>query len=281
VRDHLLRELSDLYPVEEIQAFHFLLLEHYSGLTRERALAEPTGTLSESELLNIHFAVKELMEHRPIQHILGKAEFFGLTFQVNGDVLIPRPETEELVQCIVHDHKWRSDHFSILDIGTGSGCIAVALAHALPWAEVLACDISESALKMAGVNAKKNDVSVQFHSMDILNERDWPERTFDVIVSNPPYIRESEKKAMSRNVLDWEPYSALFVKDDEPLIYYRAIFEFASLVLNAQGTLYLEINETLGKEMLRLAQRYPFEETELLQDLNGKDRIIKAIRKER
>ena len=230
-----------------------ILFDYYFKISRVKMLLEPDLRLSESEMLKIHFAVKDLLKYKPIQYVIGETEFCDLRFKLNENVLIPRPETSELVRMIADSCKL-SAVGNILDIGTGSGCIAISLAKMLPQSQVFAMDISEKALDVAKENAANNNENVIFIHDDILSLRNDIETKFDIIVSNPPYVREMEKTDMHDNVLNWEPHGALFVSDDDPMIFYKSILEFSKTHLNENGQVWLEINEFLGKEMLSLCQ---------------------------
>lgn len=278
---HIRKELSGLYNDEEIRNFALMLIEEYAAISRTQILSFPYRTMSESELLKIHFAVKQLKKYCPIQYVFGKASFCNLDIKVTSDVLIPRPETEELVEWIINDCR-RNDASKknvILDIGTGSGCIALAVAAQLEQAEVIGADISENALSIARENAALLGLQVLFYKMDILNDNDWQQRPFDIIVCNPPYVRISEKKVMNPNVTLYEPELALYVNDDDPLIYYRAVLRFANLVLNSGGALYFEINEAFGLQIKALAQDNHFADVTLRKDLSGKHRMLRCIQK--
>ena len=238
---------------------------------------EPDLRLSESEMLTFHFAVKDLLKNKPIQYIIGETDFCDLKFKVNENVLIPRPETSELVMNIVKSQLSTFNlQLSILDIGTGSGCIAISLAKNIPGSNVYALDISEKALEVAKENAINNNVDVTFIHDDILSLKNNIESKFDIIVSNPPYVRELEKAEMRDNVLNWEPHNALFVSDNDPLIFYRNILEFAKTHLNENGEIWLEINEYLGKEMTDLCKEYGFADVKIFEDFRGRERVVKA-----
>jgi release factor glutamine methyltransferase len=213
----------------------------------------------------------------PIQYLLGKTSFYGLDFEVNSAVLIPRPETEELVDWIIQSQKLKvkSQKIKILDIGTGSGCIAVSLAKNIPNAQVFAIDVSEKALATAKKNANLNDVNVTFLHQSILETEDL-EQEFDIIVSNPPYVRNLEKKEIKKNVLDNEPHLALFVEDNDALIFYKKIAELAQKNLSNSGQLYFEINQYLGKEMVGLLETMSFKNIELRKDIYENDRMTRA-----
>ena len=259
---------------------------------------DPELRLSESELLTLHFAVKELLKNKPVQYILGKTEFCGMRFFVNENVLIPRPETEKMVKSLelkvkgyLYSPSFRPDierremvaekspaNISILDIGTGSGCIAISLAKSLKNSVVTAVDVSEKALEVAKKNAEANDANVRLILDDILNPKN-PElidNQYDIIVSNPPYVCESEKSEMRANVLDYEPSTALFVSDSDPLVFYRKILEFAQKALIPNGEVWFEINEKFGNEMKYLCHEKGFEKVEIIKDFRERDRILRA-----
>lgn len=233
---------------------------------------------SEEQQERLRGIEKRLLNHEPIQYILGAADFYGLKFKVDENVLIPRPETEELVYWIVETIKQTSQSLSILDIGTGSGCIPITLKKELPNCQVAACDISEKALKIAGQNAELNDVIVDFFQVDILNKKEWKKlNAFDVIVSNPPYIPPSERHLMPKNVLKFEPDLALFVAENNPLIFYQRITEFALQKGKPTGHLFFEMNEYNAPEVNKLLISNKLKNITLNKDLQGKDRMIQAI----
>ena len=276
IRKYYCEQLCSVYDKDEANAMTLILLEHYFNITRVKMALEPELRLSESEMLTFHFAVKDLLKNKPIQYIIGETEFCDLKFKVNENVLIPRPETSELVMNIVKRQKTKDKRqLSILDIGTGSGCIAISLAKKLSDSKVYAIDISEKALEVAKENAINNDAEVAFIHDDILNLKNNIETEFDIIVSNPPYVRELEKAEMRDNVLDWEPHNALFVSDNDPLIFYRNILEFAKTNLNQDGEIWFEINEFLGKEMTDLCKEHGFSDIEIFKDFREKDRVVK------
>ena len=222
-------------------------------------------------------ALHRLTQFEPIQYIIGSTEFYGLSLKVNNHTLIPRPETEALVHWILEDIKEMnlSSSYKILDIGTGSGCIAIALATKLQKVKVSAIDISERALKVAKLNAINNNVAIEFEQKNILNTESLSEE-YDVIVSNPPYVRESEKRNMNANVLNHEPATALYVSDENPLVFYTKIAQIASTHLKNNGSLYFEINEYLSKDVVNMLKSEGFSEVEIRKDLFGKERMIKA-----
>ena len=288
-RKYYASELEKIYGSDEANALIMILLKHYFGIDRVKMALEPELRLSESELLTLHFAVKELLKNKPIQYVIGETEFCGMRFFVEEGVLIPRPETEELVRVIVNhkgvtrlgdSHLARNDNRLLIDIGTGSGCIAISLAKLLKDSVVTAVDVSEKALEIAKKNAEANGVDVWFVLDDILNPKnsELTDNQYDIIISNPPYVCESEKKEMRANVLDYEPSSALFVSDNDPLIFYRKILEFAQKTLKPNGQIWFEINEKFGIEMQNLCLDKGFKNVEIIKDFRGKDRILKICR---
>ncbi len=275
IRNHYCEQLCSIYDKDEANAMILILLEHYFNINRVKMALEPQLRLSESEMLTFHFAVKDLLKNKPIQYIIGETEFCDLKFKVNENVLIPRPETSELVMKIVNSQRSiANSQQSILDIGTGSGCIAISLAKMISGSEVYALDISEKALEVAKENAVNNNVNVTFIHDDILSLKNKIDTKFDIIVSNPPYVRELEKAEMRDNVLNWEPHNALFVSDNNPLIFYRIILEFAKSHLKENGEIWFEINEFLGKEMTELCNEMGFSQVEVFNDFRGKERVL-------
>ena len=266
--------LAGYYTPEEINVFARYLLEKTVGVSSVKLLAEWDRKLTTEQQEQIRQMTARLKNYEPLQYILGECYFSGLQFHVRPGVLIPRPETEELVMRIAEE--WSAKAIRLLDIGTGSGCIAVSLATLLQLSKVSACDISAEALEIARLNAASNRVIVDFQHKNILEES--LSETFDVIVSNPPYVLEKEKEVMEQNVLRYEPALALFVPDADPLLFYRRIGLLAFEALTAEGTLYFEINQAYGKETKELLHTIGFGEVELYRDCFGKDRIIKAKR---
>ena len=267
------KELEGIYPKEEIESLTFLIFEKLKGYSRTQFLLAKDEELSKEEFSEIEKIVARLKNHEPIQYILGMTEFYGLSFYTVPEVLIPRPETEELVQWIIQENKLSKP--SILDIGTGTGCIAISLQKNIPQSTVLACDISPACLETTWRNAKLNVVDISVFEFNILTQT--PEVDFsnlDIIVSNPPYVCESEKLKMEKNVLDFEPELALFVSDNDPLLFYNRISDFAKTQLKAGGKLYFEINEAFGEECSVMLQQKGFSEVILRKDIHGKDRMI-------
>ncbi|CAL2104763.1 Release factor glutamine methyltransferase [Tenacibaculum sp. 190524A02b] len=265
-------QLSEIYPQTEIDTFFFYLIEEYLGLQRIDYSLQPNFEIPENKQILFNTAIERLLKEEPIQYILGKTEFYGLPFKVTTDTLIPRPETEELVEWILKD---TIENANMLDIGTGTGCIPISLKKHLPKATVSAIDISYKALEVAKQNAKINNTSIQFIESDILKVNNLP-NTFDVIVSNPPYVRNLEKTEIKNNVLNNEPHLALFVEDKNPLIFYKKIADLATKHLKKGGFLFFEINQYLGKETVEMLAIKGFKHIELKKDLFGNDRMIKA-----
>lgn len=286
LKSFFVNSLLDCYPETEINSFFFILTENILGLQRINVVLDYDKIISEVDIDKFKEAIKRLNNHEPIQYIIGKTEFYSLLFKVNEAVLIPRPETEELVDWIISKFRIQNSELKILDIGTGSGCIAISLAKNLPNAKVFALDVSKEALNVAKANAWQNDVEVEFIEADILNWKqeagnmnlDFKDLNLDIIVSNPPYVRASEKEQMKPNVLAHEPDLALFVKDEDSLLFYRNITQFASQFLNTKGQLFFEINEYLGNDMFKLLNDKGFIDIELKQDIFAKDRMIKGVK---
>lgn len=281
------QELSSLYDEQEIDSFFYIILEKMHGLKRLDLALNPETVIDGIHLKKWKSIVLELQTQKPIQYILGETEFFGMRFEVNENTLIPRPETEELVALILKSSKFRvsGSSLKILDIGTGSGCIAISLAKNLPNAEVFALDVSENALATAKINARINNVTIHFITEDILKLQNITElatqnpqlaTSFDIIVSNPPYVRNLEKAEIKPNVLEYEPHLALFVDDLDALLFYRKITELATKNLNPNGQLFFEINQYLGKETAALIEAYGFNQVELHKDIYGNNRMISA-----
>jgi len=276
--------ISELYPSEEVQSFFNLFSEKHLGLSRIEIALQPDKAISETNISKFNNAIQRLKNFEPIQYILEETEFFGLPFKVDENVLIPRPETEELVAWMIENREEgrekRKEEFRILDIGTGSGCIAISLASIFHEAHITALDISKGALEVAKQNAKLNKVNIDFIEADILNSNTWnfvfEDLKFNCIVSNPPYVRELEKELMEPNVVKHEPETALFVKDEDPLLFYRKIAQFGKQYMKPSGLLFFEINEYLGESMLELLKEEGYSEIEIKKDIFNKDRMIKC-----
>ena len=276
-RDQFIQELTPLYDAGEAESFFYLILEAKHQLKRVDLALQPDLVFSKAELETWNLILEQLKKEIPVQYLLGTTHFYGLEFEVNSNVLIPRPETEELVDWIIQSSKFKvqSSKIKILDIGTGSGCIAISLAKNLPNAVVSALDVSDKALATAQKNAELNQVTIQFIHQSILEIEDLGQQ-FDLIVSNPPYVRHLEKQEIKKNVLDNEPHLALFVDDNDALIFYRKIAELAQKNLNPKGQLYFEINQYLGQETLDLLQEMGFKDITLRKDIYGNDRMIQC-----
>jgi release factor glutamine methyltransferase len=274
IRIHLKNCLGCQYPDNELRGFGNWILEHLFDYTITDALLNADRTLTEKNSSDLEFIIKHLKQEKPIQQIVGYSWFYGRKFLVNEHVLIPRPETEELVDWMLKDSL---NDTSILEVGTGSGCIAITLALNTN-ATIVSIDVSELALKQAKSNALALNALVAFCKADVLDDSSCESfGCFDVIVSNPPYVLESDKQMMSNNVLEYEPHLALFVSSDDPLLFYRAIATMATRKLNANGVLYFEIHENYGQETLDMLSLKGFKELELRKDLQGKDRMVKAV----
>jgi release factor glutamine methyltransferase len=278
------KQLNKVYETKEIQAITLLAISEISGLSKASIKAFPERELSNEQTQKLKDTLTQLQTGEPIQYILGITEFYGLPFKVNPSVLIPRPETEELVEWILSVAGTRlpvaGSQFTgnILDIGTGSGCIAISLKKNLPQTQVSAIDISEGALQTAKENAELNEVEVSFIKTDILiinSEIKLPKS--EIIISNPPYVTLDDKKQMHTNVTNFEPHTALFVPEHDPLIFYKAIADFALSNLTPNGLLFFEINERYGQETVKLLKDKGFISTELRKDMSGRDRMIKAM----
>lgn len=270
---HIIENLSDIANQHEASSIAYLLLEHFTSYDKLYVCLNPNMEVEDSIVEKIDEAIMELQNQKPVQYVLGETIFCDLPFLVNESVLIPRPETEELVNWVLAD----SPHADkILDICTGSGSIGIALAYYLKSNQVYAVDISDKALQTAQKNAQLNNINIHFSKEDILSSDFMNECNlqFDVIVSNPPYVRESEKQYISERVLNFEPSLALFVEDDDPLLFYRKIMQFGQSHLTDKGKLYFEINEAFGKEIMDLFSEYAYHDIILRKDIHGKDRMI-------
>ncbi len=274
-RNIMHKELQDLYPKTEVDSFLNLLLEHFHGFGRFVLALQPDFNLTKEEEQPLFEALARLKNEEPIQYITGHAFFHGLDFLVNESVLIPRPETEELVQWIADSYPDKKMPLKILDVGTGSGNIAISLAKIFPDSQVTALDVSLAALDLARENALKHGVELNWLHASISNYGEIPGK-FNVIVSNPPYVRSGEMKTMKNNVKKYEPWEALFVPDDAPLIFYNYISEFAVERLESNGNLFLEINQYLGRETVKLLEAKGFSSIEMRKDMFDNDRMIKA-----
>ena len=286
-RNYFNETLKTIYPITEIDSFFFLLLEEYLGFRRVDIVLKSDFKITQETLNLLQSATKQLEQEVPLQYIIGKTEFYGLPFVVNKHVLIPRPETEELVAWVVSESSrfktfntstkqtTETKQLKILDIGTGSGCIPISLKKQLPFAKISAIDISEEALSVAKKNAVLNNVDIHFILQDILKTVALDQH-YDIIISNPPYVRELEKKELKNNVLKNEPHVALFVENDNPLIFYAKIAELAKNYLNKNGLLFFEINQYLGTETIDLVNKKGLKNIQLKKDMFGNNRIVVA-----
>jgi release factor glutamine methyltransferase len=268
--------IGDLYEEREAANIAHIVMESLTGMSKLDRIVNKTNLLTPEQNQRLKAAIEALLRKEPVQYITGSTWFYGMELNVNNQVLIPRPETEELVEWMVNDATGRSG-LTILDVGTGSGAIPLALKRSLPDAAVMAIDISSGALEVASGNAAKWKLDVHFQQMDALDPLQLATLpNFDLVVSNPPYITQSEKTGMQEQVLAYEPSLALFVPDNDPLLFYRHIAQMARQKLKAGGALYFEINEALGKEVVELLKALQFKEVILKQDMFGKDRMVKA-----
>lgn len=281
-KEAVLQAISNLYDQREAGNIASMVIEKISGKSKMDQFLNKEEVLNNDATMQLNDCMRALSVGTPVQYVLGEAWFMGMVFRVNKDTLIPRPETEELVEWIINDLKDAPQKkYKVLDIGSGSGCIPISLKKLAPQLTVQSVDISEGAIKTANENAIIADSSVEFIELDFLNENNWNQfGTIDIIVSNPPYIRESEQVSMAVNVVNFEPASALFVPDNDPLLFYRKILHFSEKHLPAGGRIYLEINEALGNETVNLFNTAAAAfETILKKDMQGKDRMIRATKK--
>jgi release factor glutamine methyltransferase len=290
---HIKKELQKLYEEQEAATIAGLAIEHITGLSKAQRVSRKEEALSSSQIDRLHHDLNRLKDHEPIQYIMNKAWFYGMELYVDKNVLIPRPETEELVRWIIDDVKQsgkevfikkamkadETTQLKILDVGTGSGCIALALKKEMPRAEVWGCDVSEEALNVGRRNGSSLDIRVDFQGMNFLDEAQQKLLpTVDILVSNPPYVPLKDKLQMHSNVVDHEPHTALFVPDNDALIFYRSLAEFGKKRLYENGSIYMEIHEDLGQDVLQVFKENGYGKVELRKDMQGKDRMIKAIR---
>ena len=278
-RIYFTESLVNIYPKTEITSFLYLLIEEYLGLQRIEFVMQPNFIIQKEKLNLLNEALNKLQKEEPIQYIIGHTEFFGLTFIVNKNTLIPRPETEELVAWVVDEIKHRElkqiKDICVLDIGTGSGCIPISIAKRCKNTTITAIDISKKALQVAKKNAENNSVKIKCIASDILNTTSL-EKRYDIIISNPPYVRNSEKKEIENNVLQNEPHIALFVKDSNPLIFYDKIATLSKQHLTKEGLLFFEINQYLGEETKQMLHKKGFKNIEIRKDIFRNNRMIKA-----
>ncbi|HLO73625.1 MAG TPA: peptide chain release factor N(5)-glutamine methyltransferase [Flavobacterium sp.] len=274
---HFFNSLKNIQDDQEIESFFFILTEYLHHMKRVDVALNPDFEISDEEVEKWNTILSELQQEKPIQYITNEAWFYGLRFEVNENTLIPRPETEELVEWIIQSQKSKvkSQKLEILDIGTGTGCIPISLKANLPQANVSAIDISEKVLEVAKRNAASNKVEINFIQTNILEVEDL-NQPFDIIVSNPPYVRNLEKQEIKKNVLDFEPHLALFVEDTDALLFYRKIAQLSLKNLSLNGLLFFEINQYLGNETVELLENLGFKNIELKKDMYGNDRMIRC-----
>jgi release factor glutamine methyltransferase len=288
-KTHFFDALKDIQDEQEIESFFFILTEYLHNLKRVDVALNPDFEISDAAIEKWNVILAQLQQEKPIQYITGEAWFYGLQFEVNENTLIPRPETEELVEWIIESQKSKvqSQKLEILDIGTGTGCIPISLKVNLPQANVSAIDVSEKALEVAKRNAELNKVEINFIQTNILEVEDLSKlatsnfqlpTSIDIIVSNPPYVRNLEKQEIKKNVLEYEPHLALFVEDTDALLFYRKIAQLALKNLSSNGLLFFEINQYLGKETVELLENLGFKNIELKKDIYGNDRMVKSTR---
>jgi release factor glutamine methyltransferase len=274
---YLAEQLESIYDQDEARNIAHLVLEYITGKTRTEWISSRPITLNAAQVEQLNGFIPRLINHEPVQYVLNEAWFCGLKFYVDKNVLIPRPETEELVEWVIANCRFPVDELKILDIGTGSGCIPIALKRRIRKAEVWSCDSSEAALKTARYNSENLGAVINFLHMDFLDEKQRVTLpSFDIIVSNPPYVPAGNKSAMRPNVLQFEPASALFVPDGDPFIFYKAIARFGLTHLLNNGAIYTEIHEDLGQQVIDLYQKEKFS-TELKKDMQGKERMVRAV----
>ena len=268
-----LTELSNIYPPEEIKAIIYLLFETYLGVGRAQYLLNPERGMSESDLLKLNFIIKKLKLGKPVQYIIGHTWFLGLRLLVNEHTLIPRPETEELVQLIISKEKKRPP-LKILDIGTGTACIPIGLAHSMPQHEYFGIDFKKEIIDLAQLNIDRNHSNIQLIQLDILKDNTDHLPQFDVIISNPPYVLESEKEQMHENVVRYEPASALYVPNQSPLMFYERIMIFSQTHLKKGGKLYFEVNENYGEALADSLSKMKFKNIQLIRDFRDRNRFV-------
>ena len=272
------RELHSIFEDKEIDQFLYLILDAWFGWSKVQVHINLNHPFTVDDRIRFKSALSDLKVNKPIQYIIGVVSFCNLDLLVNSDVLIPRPETEQLVQLIISENLHRQfEEFSVLDIGAGSGNIGLSIKKQLPFTRVSLMDVSESSLNIAQANAERNNCQVEIIKCDILDMEQWKSiSNYQIMISNPPYVMEVEKNQMQRNVLDYEPALALFVPDKDPLLYYKAIAEFSIRHLTPPGLLYFEINERFGNEIKKLLTGSGFEKVETIRDFYGKDRFVRA-----
>jgi release factor glutamine methyltransferase len=291
--EYIKEQLKEIYGEDEASNIRDLAIEHATGLSKTASVSRRQDEISKEEAQQIINDVERLKRHEPIQYVMNKTWFYGMELYVDKNVLIPRPETEELVKWIVDDVKATGNdvfvrrsmeadettRLKVLDVGTGSGCIALALKKTMPKAEVWGCDVSEESLNVARRNGSLLDIRVDFQGMDFLDEgQQTLLPTVDIVVSNPPYVPARDKDQMHPNVVDHEPHTALFVTDNDPLVFYKALAQFGTKRLYEGGSMYMEIHEDLGKDVVKLFEKAGYNRVELRKDMQGKHRMVKVMK---
>ena len=273
---NFLVELQSVYNLSEATVITDWVFENVAHIKKADLIKNPLQKIPRPVLIKLAAKQEELLQHKPVQYVMGNTTFYNMQFQVNDKVLIPRPETEEMTNMVISNYRFEQKQISILDIGTGSGCIAVAVKKNLPSAKVIALDVSEDALDIARANAISNKTNIQCTLFDFLDESRWPElMLFDIIISNPPYIPVNEKKLMDKNVVNFEPHNALFVPDNQPLLFYEKIAKFGRSHLNYNGKIFVETHEDYAKEVAALFAA-TYQQVLVKKDMFGKERIVIA-----
>jgi len=272
--NNLIYKLTKIYPEIEAKSISFIVFEHLLNYNKIEFFENQNTNFPPEKINKLNEIEQRLLNFEPVQYILESTEFYNLNFYLNKNVLIPRSETEELVDLIIKENS--NTNKSIIDIGTGSGCIAISIKNNIKSANVYATDVSEDALLVAKQNAKSNKINVHFIKDDILNSQIDSELKFDIVVSNPPYIPLSEKNKLNKNVTDFEPHLALFTPADDPLIFYKKIAEFSCKHLVDNGNLYVEVHENFAKDVMLLFESYGYNEVKIINDMNNKPRFVKS-----
>jgi release factor glutamine methyltransferase len=273
---NFLVELQTVYDLNEATVITDWVFENIANIKKADLIKNPLQKVPQPVLVKLAAKQEELLQHKPVQYVMGNTTFYNMQFQVNDKVLIPRPETEEMTNLIINNYRFEQKQLSILDVGTGSGCISVAVKKHLPSSKVIALDVSEAALDIARANAISNKTNIQCTLFDFLDESRWPElMLFDIIISNPPYIPLNEKKMMDKNVVNYEPHNALFVPDDQPLLFYEKIAKFGQSHLNYNGKVFVETHEDYTKEVAALFSA-TYQQVLIKKDLFGKERMVIA-----
>jgi release factor glutamine methyltransferase len=278
-KQELINALENIYDKDEASNITELIMEYITRWSRAEQIDNMDVPFSYTQKELLEDIIDRLLKHEPVQYIISEAWFAGMKFYVDKNVLIPRPETEELVDWLIRDCSKEARNFKILDIGTGSGCIAIAIKNKLPAVEMWACDVSDAALSVARMNADGLNAPIDFVPLDFLdNEQRKQLGFFDLVVANPPYVPQKDKDPMKKNVVDYEPHVAIFVSDDDQLIFYEAIADFGKEKLHEDGRIYLEIHESIGEQVIKLFRQKGYSSVELKKDMQGKDRMVKITK---